>query len=49
MEDFNSFATLEEAKEWARKFYIDKAFVEMSIVIDSYNIYNRNKNIINVK
>jgi len=45
----NSFATLEEAKEWARKFYIDKAFVEMSIVIDSYNIYNRNKNIINVK
>lgn len=45
----NSFATLEEAKEWARKFYIDKAFVEMSIIIDSYNIYNKNKNFISVK
>lgn len=45
----NSFATLEEAKEWARNFYVNTLFVNMSIVIDSYNIYNRNKNIINVK
>lgn len=45
----NSFPTLEEAKEWARNFYVNKVFVDMEIVIDSYNIYNRNKNIINVK
>ena len=45
----NSFATLEETKEYARNFYVNNLFVNMSIVIDSYNIYNRNKNIINVK
>lgn len=45
----NCFATLEEAKEWARNFYVNNVIVNMSIVIDSYNIYNRNKNIINVK
>ena len=45
----NCFATLEEAKEWARNFYVNNVFVNMSIVIDSYNIYNINKNIINIK
>lgn len=45
----NSFATLEEAKEWARNFYVNNVIVNMEIVIDRYNTYNRNNNIINVK
>lgn len=45
----NSFATLEEAKEWVRNFYVNNVIVNMEIVIDRYNTYNRSNNIINVK
>ena len=45
----NSFATLEEAKEWARNFYVNNVFVNMEIVIGNYNAYNKSNNIISVK
>lgn len=45
----NSFPTLEEAKEWARTMYVDEVYKEMLNVIDNYNIYNKDNNIISVK
>lgn len=45
----NSFPTLEEAKEWARTMYADELYRKMANVIDNYNTYNKNNNIISVK
>lgn len=45
----NSFPTLEEAKEWARTMYVDNIYSEMTICVDVFNQFNKNKNFISVK
>lgn len=45
----NSFPTLEEAKEYAKSVFVDKVYSNMTICVDVFNQFNKNKNFISVK